>query len=140
MAAGPFQRLPLTALEAALVHRVHYIDLSDNRDYLRRVQSRKDAILKAGITVLTNLSTVSGISAILARWGSQQLSGAEMVHIALAPGNQNPRGIGTIASVLSSVGRPIQVWHQGRWSVVRGWTGREQVDHPVAGRQAVQPT
>lgn len=130
VAAGPFQTLPLTALEAALIHGVHYIDLADARSYRRQVEARRSAIEAAGIAVLSGLSTVSGISAVLARWGAEQVSGAERVHVALSPGNRNPRGVGTIASVLTSVGRPLQVWQGGRWVTVWGWTGREPVCFP----------
>ena len=37
VAAGPFQGMPLTALEAAMRLGVDYMDLTDNRDYLCRV-------------------------------------------------------------------------------------------------------
>ena len=138
VAAGPFQGLPLTALEAAAAHRVHYIDLADARSYRHKVESRRGAIQEAGIVALSGLSTVSGISAILARWGAEHVGGAERVDVALSPGNRNPRGAGTITSVLTSVGRPLQVWQGGRWTRVVGWTGREQVSFPTpVGRRPV---
>ncbi len=131
VAAGPFQSLPLTALEAAIHHRVHYIDLADSRFYLQQVEARRKNIEAADITVLSALSTVSGISAVFAGWGAHELGGAEQVHIALSPGNHNPRGLGTIGSVLTSVGKPIQIWRSGQWVTKIGWSEPEKISFPA---------
>ena len=137
VAAGPFQGMPTTVLEAALRHGVHYIDLTDDRDYYCRVRDHQAAIESRGITALSALSTLCGISAVLAQWGATQVGGAESIHVAISPGNQNPRGAGTISSVLSSVGQPIKIWHNNTWETRLGWTGAEEIRFPapVGSRQ-----
>ncbi len=138
LAAGPFQSLPLTALEAALTHKAHYIDLTDSRAYRRKVIAYSKEIQAAGITALSGLSTLSGISAVMVRQAVEALSGAERAHVSLSPGNRNPRGAGTIYSILTYVGRPIKVWQNGDWGTIPGWTGREKVSYPVpVGRRFV---
>jgi hypothetical protein len=62
------------------------------------------------------------------------------IQIALSPGNQNPRGVATVAAILSYVGRPIRVWNQQRWELRTGWTDRDRVlfPSPLGNRRVYQ--
>src|ERR1051325_11327562 len=115
--SGPFQQLPLTLLEQCLDHRVHYIDLSDDRDFVMRVRQAvreggNDATLPG---ICTGWSAVPALSGLLARIGATAMDKVDTIHIQIAPGNRLPRAEATIASLLSSVGRPFTVWQQGAW-------------------------
>ena len=52
-AAGPFQRSSLALAEAAIAASVHYIDLSDARDFVARIVSLDGAARKAGVAVIS---------------------------------------------------------------------------------------
>src|SRR6185503_2888974 len=48
----------------------------------------------------------------------------------LSPGNQNPRGTSTVAAILTYLGRPIRVWHDGKWDTRIGWSDGRRVQFP----------
>ena len=138
LAAGPFQNLPNTVLDAAIELGVHYIDLTDSRAFLARVHAQKDRIEAANIVVLSGLSSFSGISGPFGKLGQQMLGGCDTVQICLSPGNKNPKGIGTIQSILSSVGTPLDVWKDGRYVELQGWSEPESIEFPApVGRRVV---
>jgi len=121
-AAGPFQSLPTTLPELCLGRAIHYIDLADDRDFVRRVRNlvpHQDNDLPG---VCPGWSTVSALSGLLAQIGAAGLGNIDAIHIHMAAGNRLPRGRGTVASLLHSVGRPFNVCRNGRWQTVHGWS------------------
>lgn len=67
-AAGPFQRLPLTSLDACLAHGCPYLDLCDDRGYARRVCARLAEYGESSPPpVATAWSAVSALTGALAR-------------------------------------------------------------------------
>ncbi len=125
---GPFQEQPLTILERCLAGGVHYADISDAREHARRVRECAGAAQPRDIAVMPGLSTVPCISGCIVRWAAARLDRIDRVLIALAPGNRNPRGAATIASLLTSAGDTYTVPAAGGWREVAGWTEPEQVD------------
>src|SRR5262245_35173285 len=68
-AAGPFQSLPTSLIEICLRRGIHYIDFSDDRLYVRQVQSlvKRERNPPA---VCTGWSTVSALSGVLSQIAS----------------------------------------------------------------------
>jgi hypothetical protein len=61
------------------------------------------------------------------------------IKVALNAGNRNSAGVSTIATILSYVGLPVQVWKEGEWRTMRGWSAGEFVMFPApVGRRRVQ--
>ncbi len=131
-AAGPFQRLPLSLLEACLERGIHYLDLADDRGFVRRARQVVEARSRATAlpAVGTGWSAVPALSALLTRLASPDLDKVEAVRVQLAPGNKSPRRHATIAALLSSVGRRFTVWREGAWREVRGWSEPRPFDFP----------
>jgi len=125
---GPFQEQPLIILGHCLARGVHYADISDSREHARRVRELAIAAQPDQITVMPGLSTVPCISGCLVRWAAARLDRIDRVLIALAPGNRNPRGAATIASLLTSAGDHFTVPAADGWREVAGWTEPERVD------------
>ena len=121
-AAGPFQALPTTLPELCLRHGIHYIDLADDRAFVRKVRALVSSQDKERPAVCTGWSTVSALSGILARIGTAGAKTVDSIYIHMAPGNRGPRSVGTIASLLHSVGQKFNVLRDGRWCAVRGWS------------------
>jgi hypothetical protein len=122
-AAGPFTGLPATLLELCLERRIHYIDLSDDRDFVLRARKvAADSPRADQIAVCSGWSAVPALSGILASMAVQKLSSVESLRIQIAPGNRFPRSKGTVASLLASVARSFTVWNDGRWRTVSGWS------------------
>lgn len=123
-AAGPFHaygddpyRLPRAAIAAGL----HYLDLADNAQFCAGIATLDAEAKAAGVCVLSGLSSVPALSSAAVR----ALSGdkvPQLIETAILPGNRSPRGISVMTSILSQVGRPMQVWRGGRWTQTTGWS------------------
>lgn len=120
-AAGPFQRLPTTLAELCLERGVHYLDLADDRDFVARVRAAA-ARAPLGPAVCSGWSAVPALSGLLARIATEGMERVDSIAVQIAPGNRAPRQAGTVASLLSSVGRPFVVRSQGEWRRVTGWS------------------
>ena len=117
-AAGPFQSLPTTLPELCLRRAIHYIDLADDRDFVRRVRDlvpHEDNDLPG---VCPGWSTVSALSGLLAQIGAAGLGNIDAIHIHMAPGKSPPERAryGCIASSFSR--SAIQCLSQ--WAVADG--------------------
>jgi hypothetical protein len=134
-AAGPFQTLPVSLAELCLRKGIHYIDLADDRNFVRKVRSLLSIPHENLPAVCTGWSTVSALSGLLARIGAAGSKTVTSIHIHMAPGNRVPRSVGTIASLLHSVGQRFNVLRDGSWCTVRGWSeGRDFVFPAPIGR------
>src|SRR5207245_2720701 len=135
-AAGPFQTLPTTLAQLCLHGGIHYIDLADDRQFVRNVRSlvpREGDHLPA---ICSGWSTVSALSGLLAQFGATGLNEIDAIRIHMASGNRLPKKTATIASLLYSVGQPFNVFQGGEWRSVCGWSGPgEFVFPPPIGLQ-----
>src|SRR5262249_28748069 len=52
------------------------------------------------------------------------------IRIHMAPGNRLTRRKGAIASLLSSVGQPLEIFREGQWHSVRGWSDPRSFPFP----------
>lgn len=122
-AAGPYQRLPLTLLEGCIEHGVPYVDMADDRGFF--VRARDGVTRKAG-TALPALcigwSAVPALSGLLARMVVEGMDRVDALFVQIAPGNRFPRNKGTVASLLSSLGKPVRLWRDGEWRGAVGWS------------------
>jgi saccharopine dehydrogenase-like NADP-dependent oxidoreductase len=128
-AAGPYQSLPLTLVELCLKRGVHYIDLADDRGFVRKVRSL--AVTHNASVVCTGWSTVPALSGLLVRIASRGIEPIDSIQIHMAPGNRGPRQIGTITSLLHSVGKPFTVLRDGAWRDVVGWSDPREFKFPL---------
>ena len=120
-AAGPFQSLPPSLLDACLERGVHYFDLADDRDFVLRAQERSRGA-KNGIAICSGWSAAPALTAVLARIAAEGLDNGIEIDGQIAPGNRAPRRAGTVASLLHSGGRPFRLWRDGSWREVSGWS------------------
>lgn len=119
-AAGPFQGLPTSLADLCLRHRVHYIDLADDRSFVRKVRSLARGAVETA--VCTGWSTVSALSGVLVQIAAEGLGAIHSIYIHMAPGNRGARHKATIASLMHSVGQQFTVLCDGAWRTVTGWS------------------
>jgi hypothetical protein len=123
-AAGPFQAYgddPFRLPRAAIAAKVHYLDLADDARFCAGIASLDAEAKAAGCCVMSGLSSVPALSSAVAR----ALIGTgtpRVIDVAILPGNRSPRGLSVMASILSQVGQPMQVWRGGRWTAAVGWS------------------
>lgn len=116
---GPFQDRSTTLIESAIEIGCDVVDISDSLAYAQRVFALRERIAAAGIRVLSSCSTVSVVSALLVA----DCGIAEPVRVSgfLAPSARHSASAATSDSLLRSIGRPVQVWHDSGWQTLPGW-------------------
>jgi saccharopine dehydrogenase-like NADP-dependent oxidoreductase len=120
--AGPFQGQDYRVAQAACAAGAHYIDLSDGRDFVAGFAAALDArAAAAGICAVSGASSVPGLSSAVVDRLACGFALIEEIQIAIAPGQQAPRGPATMQAVFSYAGAPIRCWRQGRWQEAHGW-------------------
>jgi hypothetical protein len=135
--AGPFQGQDYRVAAAALASRAHYIDLADGRDFVVRFANANHALaVRADRLAVTGASTLPALSSAVIDHLARSFAQLDEIEITIAPGQRAPRGIATMAAVLSYAGRPLQWWKEGRWQVVYGWQELRAVKFPFGLRRA----
>jgi hypothetical protein len=129
-AAGPFQGRRYDVAEACLDAGVHYLDLSDARSHVCGVVSLDARAKERGLVIGAGASSVPTITHALVEEATRGFASIDTIDLALSPGNQNPRGVSTIAAVLSYLGAPQRVWIDGDWQTREGWGERRKLGFP----------
>jgi hypothetical protein len=138
-AAGPFQAQDYSIPRACITAGCHYIDLSDARDYVAEVVQLDEAARSRNVFVCAGASTTPAITSALVTDLVPRLGPIRSIKIALSAGNKNEPGVSTISAILSYVGRPVQVWQDGCWRTMPGWSDGEFALFPApVGRRRVQ--
>jgi saccharopine dehydrogenase-like NADP-dependent oxidoreductase len=138
-ASGPFQAQDYSIPQACIDAGSHYIDLADGREYVANIAALHEAARRQNVFVCAGASTTPAVTSALVAELAPQLGKIRSIQVALNAGNKNQPGVSTIASILSYVGRPVQVWQDGRWRKMTGWSGGQFVDFPApVGRRRVQ--
>lgn len=132
-ASGPFQlygddayRLP----RFCIANGIHYLDLSDDGAFTRDIARLDDAAHAAGVAVISGASSVPAISSAAVVTLAAGMQEVLSIESAIMPGNRAPRGRSVVASILSQVGRPMQVQRDGRAEQVTAWS--ERVEYELA--------
>src|SRR2546429_4448643 len=132
VAAGPFQGMPLTVLRACIDERVPYIDVADDRDFVRRAYALVESqAAPQGMLALIGCSVVPGLTSLLTRFAQVRVPRIVQTKICISPGTQHPRGQGSFACLLSTVGKEFSAPADGKPASVIGWTEPERVAFPA---------
>ncbi len=125
---GPFQDRTMALVQAAMEIGFDVVDISDSFAYVSKIHALKPQIDQHGVRVLPACSSISAVSAALVR-----LSGIEKpVRVTgfLAPASRYTAVPATGASLLRSVGQPIQVLRHGKLMVRLGWAEWQTFEGP----------
>jgi len=120
-AAGPFQGRSYRVPRACIDHGVTYLDLSDGREDVSGILALDNAARNAGVTILSGVSTVCAVTSAVIDHLKPAFDAIDTIEIAIAPGNDAPRGPAVTSAVLSWVGKPVPRWSHGRQTTVAGW-------------------
>lgn len=129
--AGPYQSQRPTLMNEAIASGVHYIDLAEDRNLVGDAQRSHERASTAGITLLSGTSVVPGLAALLARSIRDDFDKVYSIRTFVAPGTRGSRGVATVRSLLSGVGRPLHLLREGREKIVRGWSEPEWLEFPL---------
>ena len=104
-AAGPFHALDSGLPRLAAAAGAHWLDIGDDRTWvvsLLEDEGLHAAARRAGTAVMPGVSTVPGLSGVLARWCRARAPRATRARVVLWIGNRNAKGAAAIASALNS--------------------------------------
>ena len=126
--AGPFQQQDYTLAAAAATARAHYIDIADGRRFVCDFQAAMDATFRAANRIaVSGASTVPALSSAVVDHLCAGWQRIDVIDTCIAPAQTAPRGVATMAAVLSYCGEAMQVWDGGRWQSRRGWARPEWI-------------
>ena len=128
--AGPFQAQGYAVVVAVAAAGAHYIDLADGRRFVCDFPKALDAAFRQQERVaITGASTVPALSSAVVDFLTEGWRSIAGIDFSIAPAQTAPRGVATMAAVLSYCGAPIQVWQGGRWVTRFGWADPARVQY-----------
>ena len=135
---GPFQGQGYRVAEAAIAAGSHYVDLSDGREFVSGFAAAVNARAHAaGRLAVSGASTLPALSSAVVDALMPRFARLDVIDSVIAPAQRAPRGIATVAGVLSYAGRPFSCLDRGEWITRYGWMDPELVDlGPVGYRLA----
>jgi saccharopine dehydrogenase-like NADP-dependent oxidoreductase len=123
--AGAFQNQDYRVALAALACGAHYIDIADGRafvaDFVAAVQAAAEAAGRLAITGASTLPALSSAVVDSMLKSQTSITSITSIEIFVAPGQQAPRGVATLAAVLGYAGEPFPWWQDGAWGIAHGW-------------------
>lgn len=120
--AGPFQQQDYGVARAAAAAGAHYIDLADGRRFVCDFPATMKNIFNATErTAVCGASTVPALSSAVVDHLCRGWQRVDAIDTCIAPAQTAPRGLATLAAVLSYCGEPLQVWDGGQWQPRLGW-------------------
>lgn len=122
--AGPFQQQDYSVARAAAAAGAHYIDLADGRRFVCDFPAAMNGVFSAaGRTAVCGASTVPALSSAVLDHLCSGWQRVDAIDTCIAPAQTAPRGLATLAAVLSYCGEPLLVWDDGQWQSQLGWAG-----------------
>ncbi|MGE3319224.1 MAG: saccharopine dehydrogenase family protein [Candidatus Berkiella sp.] len=120
-AAGPFQSQDYSVATICIELKIHYIDLSDGREFVTGITALDDLAKMNEVVVLSGASSVPALSSVIVDSFAPRYSELREIDFGIAPGNKAERGSATIEAILSYTGKPFMRLERGTWKKVYGW-------------------
>ena len=133
--AGPYQGQGYDVAKACLACGSHYIDLADGREFVEGFDALHEDACRKGVLLVSGASTLPGLSSAVVDHVRGEFESIHSIETSIAPAHQTPRGVGTVAAVLSYCGAPFQVFENGEWVTRYGWQGLKMQRYPEFGRR-----
>ena len=131
--AGPYQGRDYRVAHACIEAGCHYVDLADGRDFVAEFGVLDEIAKEAGVLLVSGASTLPAVSAAVIEKHRTRFRKINDIEISIAPAQQTPRGLGTVAAVLSYCGRPFEVLSAGQWRAEYGWQDLRRQRYPALG-------
>jgi len=138
-ASGPFFPEDYSIPNICIEEGCHYIDLADNREYVRNFQQLDNLAKGNEVFACTGASTSPAVTHALISELSPGVHNIRCIKIYLSAGNKNRPGVSTFESILSYAGTPVHVWKDAQWKNFMGWGLAEIFAFPPpVGKRFVQ--
>ncbi len=133
---GPFQLTDYHIAKICIELKIHYIDLSDGRDFVNGI-TELDALAKEqDVLVVSGASTVPGLSSAVLDEYRHKFSVIQSLKYGITPGQKAPRGLATTQSILTYLGKPLKSYpNPDKKPVHYGWQDNYQQTYPALGKR-----
>ncbi len=131
--SGPYQNQGYGVAQSCIRAGVHYLDLADGRGFVTGINSLHSAAAEKGLLVVSGASTLPALSSAVVDAHRERFSDLGEIRISIAPGQNTPRGLATLAAVLSYCGKPFRVWQNRNWIYAYGWQDMHRFHYPQLG-------
>lgn len=105
--AGPFQGQEYGVAETCIRHRVHYLDLADDRAFVCGIDRLDATARSAGVLICAGASTAPAITGAVVEAALLDGMTIDRVSFGIMPGNDAPRGRALVEAILSGAGKPL---------------------------------
>jgi hypothetical protein len=134
-ASGPYHEQDYCVAEYCIENGVHYIDLADNREFVKGIAALDKMAQAKGVFVVSGASTVPALSSAVIDHFQERFSEIHALDYGVTPGNQTDRGVGTVAAILSYVGKPFKTLINGESQRIYGWQSLHIEHYPAIGKR-----
>ncbi len=131
--SGPYQGQGYEVAESCLQAGAHYLDLADGRTFVSGIKSLNSEAERKGLLVVSGASTLPALSSAIVDAHKGRFLKLMEIGISIAPGQNTPRGLATLAAVLSYCGKTFRVWQNGEWHDAYGWQDIHRLRYPRLG-------
>lgn len=107
-ASGPFQKADLSLPTAAIAAGIDYLDIADDRHFIRNVATLDKQAKQAGVRVIPGVSSIPTLSGAVSLQLAQGMTEVEAVEIAISASSQAAFGNAVLLSMLEGAGQPIR--------------------------------
>lgn len=128
---GPFYWHDYAVAERCARRGVYYVDMADERTYISGIQTLAQRAVEGGVAVVSGAGSALTFSSLLADAIAADFDTVQEIDIAVLSGNRNPRGLGSVRSLLQSQCRPLSVSERGRQCEVPSYSRGRSVDLPT---------
>ena len=129
---GPFQDADYRVAELCIEQGIHYIDIADGRDFVSGISDLDAAAQNRKVSVISGASSVPALSSAVLETYKDKFSKIESLVYGISPGQKSPRGLATVKSILSYLGRKIELpGDQSRY----GWQDLYSQSYPELGNR-----
>lgn len=131
---GPFQTKNLKIPKFCIQHKIHYIDLADDRSYVKQFLTLNTAARSAQIHLITTASTSSGLFSAVIEHYQNRFKSIHQITCGVTLGQKTQRGLATAESVLSYLGKPIKAMPTLNQRYY-GWQNLYRQNYPILGKR-----
>lgn len=130
---GPFQLSDYSVAEICIDKKVHYIDLSDGREFVLGINTLDEDAKRAGVMVISGASTVPGLSSAVLEKYKDEFSEIDSLKYGISPGQKANRGLATTKAIMTYVGKALKPFagHPKAY----GWQDLYRQSYPALGKR-----
>jgi hypothetical protein len=142
-ASGPFQTYGqgrYRVIEACIAHGIHYLDLADGSDFVEGVHAFDPAARRAGVFVLSGVSSFPVLTAAVVRRLSADMARVTAIRGGIAPSPYAGVGTNVIRAIAGYAGQPCTLRRSGRAAVGHPFTDHMRFTIAPPGRVPLRNT